>query len=288
MAGEKDKSDTEEASAGGGDDDDEEDEEEEKSEQRSTTNQGSNNKRNLESTQEESSSSTLQKRARQQQSLGKLPYSVAMLNASDSGLHNLQQPPAPFPSPYFNPYAMTGSTTHMHPPPQDPSASKKVPAIDSNYNNHKNPAAKDKTTQDSEKMEAATFMPQQPPMSYQQFYTPLMIFPPFGTSQGFGLPQPPPPPPAYFMTAAGGGGCGGSSSAAMMAGTMMAAHSGFMAPPPMMMMKFPSRGINLAMQCDAEQLSEYQILVRQQLELFEASVEDVESNTQGRKKPVGK
>jgi len=45
-------------------------------------------------------------------------------------------------------------------------------------------------------------------------------------------------------------------------------------------------GINLAMACDVEQLSEYQILVRQQLELFQAGPEDVECNTQGRKKRV--
>lgn len=45
-------------------------------------------------------------------------------------------------------------------------------------------------------------------------------------------------------------------------------------------------GITLSMACDIEHLSEYQILVRQQLELFEAAQEDVESNTQGRKKPV--
>jgi hypothetical protein len=48
----------------------------------------------------------------------------------------------------------------------------------------------------------------------------------------------------------------------------------------------PRRGIRLALACDAEQLSDYQILVRQQLEVFEAGSEDIESNTQGRKKPV--
>jgi len=47
-----------------------------------------------------------------------------------------------------------------------------------------------------------------------------------------------------------------------------------------------SRGVPLSLQCDTENLSDYQILVRQQLEFFEANVEDVESNTQGRKKPV--
>ena len=45
-------------------------------------------------------------------------------------------------------------------------------------------------------------------------------------------------------------------------------------------------GLRLAMQCDAEQLSEYQMAIRQHLELFEAGPEDVESNTQGRKRSV--
>lgn len=45
-------------------------------------------------------------------------------------------------------------------------------------------------------------------------------------------------------------------------------------------------GIRLSLACDVEQLSDYQILVRQQLEVFEAGTEDIESNTQGRKKPV--
>jgi len=47
-----------------------------------------------------------------------------------------------------------------------------------------------------------------------------------------------------------------------------------------------TRGIPLALQCDVEHLSDYQILVRQQLELFEAGPADVESNTQGRKRQV--
>lgn len=47
-----------------------------------------------------------------------------------------------------------------------------------------------------------------------------------------------------------------------------------------------NRGIPLALSCDPEHLSEYQILVRQQLEIFEASAEDIQSNTQGRKKKV--
>jgi hypothetical protein len=42
----------------------------------------------------------------------------------------------------------------------------------------------------------------------------------------------------------------------------------------------------LALACDDEHLSEYQILVRKQLECFEAQPEDAESNTQGRKKSV--
>lgn len=62
---------------------------------------------------------------------------------------------------------------------------------------------------------------------------------------------------------------------------MMMMPPGMMPPPPPQ-----RRGISLALQCDVEQLSDYQILVRQQLELFEAGTEDVESNTQGRKKPV--
>jgi hypothetical protein len=47
-----------------------------------------------------------------------------------------------------------------------------------------------------------------------------------------------------------------------------------------------SAGISLALSCDVEQLSEYQIMVRQQLEIFQAGPEDVECNTQGRKKQV--
>ena len=46
------------------------------------------------------------------------------------------------------------------------------------------------------------------------------------------------------------------------------------------------KGISLALSIDSEMLSEYQLLVRRQLELFEAGPEDVESNTQGRKKQV--
>lgn len=52
------------------------------------------------------------------------------------------------------------------------------------------------------------------------------------------------------------------------------------APPPR------SHGTPLSLSCDDEQLSEYQMLVRKQLEVFEAQPEDVESNTQGRKKQV--
>lgn len=52
------------------------------------------------------------------------------------------------------------------------------------------------------------------------------------------------------------------------------------APPPR------SAGTPLSLSCDDEQLSEYQMLVRKQLEIFEAQPEDVESNTQGRKKQV--
>jgi hypothetical protein len=68
--------------------------------------------------------------------------------------------------------------------------------------------------------------------------------------------------------------------------------SPFMPYPPSnmyMMMNPPSpatQGTLLHIQYDLDSLSDYQILVRQQLELFEATHEDIESNTQGRKKPV--
>eukprot|EP00980_Cylindrotheca_fusiformis_P002935 scaffold683_cov124-Cylindrotheca_fusiformis.AAC.4 len=47
-----------------------------------------------------------------------------------------------------------------------------------------------------------------------------------------------------------------------------------------------SLGIPLSLSCDGDELSEYQMLIRQQLEIFEASPEDVSSNTQGRKKQI--
>lgn len=42
----------------------------------------------------------------------------------------------------------------------------------------------------------------------------------------------------------------------------------------------------LYISCDDESLSDYQCLVRRQIELFEATVEDVESNAQGRNRPI--
>jgi hypothetical protein len=42
----------------------------------------------------------------------------------------------------------------------------------------------------------------------------------------------------------------------------------------------------LFISCDDESLSDYQCLVRKQIELFEATVEDVESNAQGRNRPI--
>ena len=58
-------------------------------------------------------------------------------------------------------------------------------------------------------------------------------------------------------------------------------------PKPLLSLPVPqNKGIGLALSCDEEQLSEYQILVRKQLEVFEAVQEDVDSNTQGRKKQV--
>ena len=50
------------------------------------------------------------------------------------------------------------------------------------------------------------------------------------------------------------------------------------APPPR------SQGTLLSLTCDDEQLSEYQMLVRKQLEIFEATQADVNDNKQGRKK----
>ena len=40
------------------------------------------------------------------------------------------------------------------------------------------------------------------------------------------------------------------------------------------------------MSCDDDSLSAYQCLVRRQIEMFEARSEDVESNAQGRNKPI--
>lgn len=42
----------------------------------------------------------------------------------------------------------------------------------------------------------------------------------------------------------------------------------------------------LSMTCDEDDLSPYQILVRKQIELFEASTEDTESNARGRNRPI--
>ena len=47
-----------------------------------------------------------------------------------------------------------------------------------------------------------------------------------------------------------------------------------------------NKPVTLYMACDDESLSEYQCLVRKQIELFEAREEDVESNAQGRNKPI--
>jgi hypothetical protein len=44
--------------------------------------------------------------------------------------------------------------------------------------------------------------------------------------------------------------------------------------------------IQLYISCDDDSLSEYQCLVRKHIELFEAKVEDVESNAQGRNRPI--
>ena len=44
--------------------------------------------------------------------------------------------------------------------------------------------------------------------------------------------------------------------------------------------------IQLYISCDDDSLSEYQCLVRKHIELFEAGIEDVESNAQGRNRPI--
>ena len=46
----------------------------------------------------------------------------------------------------------------------------------------------------------------------------------------------------------------------------------------------PSNGIPLSMSCDRKNLSDYQFLIRLQLEVFEATEADVNDNRQGRKK----
>jgi hypothetical protein len=48
----------------------------------------------------------------------------------------------------------------------------------------------------------------------------------------------------------------------------------------------PSSGITMGLPDDNHQLSEYQIAIRQHLEIFEAKQEDVRSNVQGRKRKV--
>jgi hypothetical protein len=64
-------------------------------------------------------------------------------------------------------------------------------------------------------------------------------------------------------------------------GDLPAARAAASAPP-----SLPSSGITMWLPDDNHQLSEYQIAVRQQLEIFEAKQEDVESNIQGRKRQV--
>jgi hypothetical protein len=48
----------------------------------------------------------------------------------------------------------------------------------------------------------------------------------------------------------------------------------------------PSSGISMGLPDDNQRLSEYQVNIRQHLEIFEAKKEDVRSNIQGRKRPV--
>ena len=48
----------------------------------------------------------------------------------------------------------------------------------------------------------------------------------------------------------------------------------------------PSKGVPLSLSCDHERISEYQYLIRAQLEIFEATKEDVKCSKQGRKRQV--
>lgn len=114
-------------------------------------------------------------------------------------------------------------------------------------------------------------MPMQMPMHMMHYGPPGMFFPQY-SMPGAGMMNP-------MMAQAFNGNPhnpssnGGRSSAAQQQTYMPA-------PPPR------SAGTPLSLSCDDEQLSEYQMLVRKQLEIFEAQPEDVESNTQGRKKQV--
>lgn len=81
----------------------------------------------------------------------------------------------------------------------------------------------------------------------------------------------------------------------MIAPQNTANQGGSQAPPPMANAVGPAamkksdssrNSVPLYMSCDNDSLSAYQCLVRKQIELFEAEAEDVESNAQGRNKPI--
>ena len=50
--------------------------------------------------------------------------------------------------------------------------------------------------------------------------------------------------------------------------------------------RLPRQPVVLYMECDADSLSPYQCLMRKQIELFEATTTDVETNAQGRNRPI--
>ncbi|GKY97842.1 hypothetical protein MPSEU_000742200 [Mayamaea pseudoterrestris] len=112
--------------------------------------------------------------------------------------------------------------------------------------------------------------PQPFPFPFPPGFSPSNMPPfmmPYGRSPPPHVPIPPPPYPP-----------GGANNPHNMFVAMMMMHSHGRTP--------AAQGTPLFMQCDVEQLSDYQSLLRKQLELFQAGPEDIECNTQGRKKPV--
>jgi hypothetical protein len=69
------------------------------------------------------------------------------------------------------------------------------------------------------------------------------------------------------------------AAAALPSGTLLGSAGNFSGAP-------VNTSVPLALPCDADNLSEYQLLIRKQLEVFEAGADDVDSNMQGRKKSI--